>query len=183
MANDYAIAGVLCERCIQKRNDVVPATRRLAGVALCETCYGPVPPFDEPKWHVFDPSVDIAIVSCLCGQRQGHRGRCKVKELRKHLKQYVRELDPVIDESDASFKAAMFIMAPALRKEFGQDVRAIAEWLDFDPKQCELWAANMRKNKLWLADGSFAYAGWFDESGVVEFWLHVLVAEGQVVCG
>jgi len=99
--------------------------------------------------------------------------------LKERLIKTVKELDGALSLESLEFKAAMTLMASC---ELGQEPLKIAEALGFDPRQVTLWCENMKAQGLWV-DGKWGFSTDLDKGeSVVEFWLHVLVAQGLVVC-
>lgn len=74
-------------------------------------------------------------------------------------------------------KLACFMVGSSVT---GADEQRIAAMLGLDTKLAEEWAKNLRKNGLWLHDGTAINDTWFDQDGKVGFTMDSLVAKGLV---
>lgn len=173
-ATENIASGIICEKCLRNGN-VRDATHRKDGTPLCDQCDVGVAEEPEPvvAWEY----------KCLCGQRKGHRGRCKVRELRRKCREAVLATDALAQEGDKDgWNAALFIMAPVISRGALRwtDTVRLSEWLGLPLKDCQRWSRNMFKNGLWTDEAMYVLS-WGGEHGAVEFWLHVLCARGEAV--
>ncbi len=83
------------------------------------------------------------------------------------------------DLSDPSLQVACFLIAASI---VGTDELLIGKLFGFDEKHVAEWARNLRKNGLWLPDGTVVHEHWFEFGGTAGFLMDLMVAQGLLKC-
>ena len=83
------------------------------------------------------------------------------------------------DLSDPSLQAACFLIASSI---VGTNEQRIGKLFGFDEKHVAEWARNLRKNGLWLPNGTVVHEHWFEPGGTTGFTMDLLVAQGLLKC-
>jgi len=96
------------------------------------------------------------------------------------IKQYVRELDPKLEEKDEAFEAAVILFAIL---EVGTNIKALWHFTGYDIITIHHYMKNWKANGI--VEGENVYhSGWDDKdafTGQVSFWLDVCCGMGLMV--
>lgn len=95
-----------------------------------------------------------------------------------NVKKEIKRMDPALDENDDAFKAAVIMLYGSITgKHHSRSLQAKTGYpMDFIVSV----TGNLRKSGIWTKDGKTA-ADWNnEESGGVEFWIHVSVGLGFI---
>jgi hypothetical protein len=92
----------------------------------------------------------------------------------ERVRREVKRMNPALDEENDGFAAAVVLISSVI---LGPNVRRIARFTGYSRCRVAEWGRRLRENGIWQGDRVGA-AGWFEEDGGLEFWLHVAVAQG-----
>jgi hypothetical protein len=92
----------------------------------------------------------------------------------KRLHREIHKLDPKVEPGSDTFNAAVVTLASAI---VGPNIRRLAKLTKLPLAYVTTIGRRLRENGIWM--GSKVACDWNDkESGAIEFWLDVCVAQG-----
>lgn len=117
------------------------------------------------------------VETCLCGNALNHRGRCKVREIRKRSQAWADA------NCGPGSHAGIFVIAAVLSGKL--DAKWLAQVVDISVMEARRFEKYLRRNECWTKTGKIGISfDWDDKKAnelfTVEMIMHVLVAEGTV---
>jgi len=93
------------------------------------------------------------------------------------IKQCIKEIDPIIEETDEVFEAAVILLAIL---EVGTVIKTLHHFTGYGIMRVRKYMERWEANGI-VEDGKLYHSGWDDEGhGIIAFWLDVMVGTGMI---